>query len=219
MEGDESIVTGMLDITKCLIEALAKLERVNESSKKLTDAINQVQMEFPTQRGIGITEFLVSQLGVPDLAGLIESSSPPPIVSLSSSVLNACKIMKRHHETAVLVLDCEDPSPHLYSGQIAGIFTSKDVVLRVLAAGLDPKTTNVLNVMTPHRLFRVTAAECASPQTTVLEALKKMNAGRYLHLPVVDSSGTLEGLVDVLKLTYSTLDQLNSLSIDTGPGL
>lgn len=41
---------------------------------------------------------------------------------------------------------------------------------------------------------------------------------RYLHLPVVSGGeSSLEGLVDVLGLTYSTLEMLNSLEIDTGP--
>lgn len=58
--------------------------------------------------------------------------------------------------------------------------------------------------MTPH-------PDVARPDTTVLEALRKMHAGRYLHLPIVDENGLLAGLVDVLKLTYSTLEQLNTM--------
>ena len=41
--------------------------------------------------------------------------------------------MKENHTTAVLVQD---------QGSITGIFTSKDVVLRVIAPGLDPATFN-----------------------------------------------------------------------------
>lgn len=90
---------------------------------------------------------------------------------------------------------------------IQGIFTSKDVVLRVLAAGKNPATIKILDVMTPH-------PETVSRTTTVVEALRKMHAGRYLHLPVVDESGALEGLVDVLRLTYSTLDQLKGFKAE-----
>jgi len=85
--------------------------------------------------------------------------------------------------------------------RFTGIFTSKDVVLRVLAAGLDPSATKILAVMTPH-------PETVSRTTTVVEALRMMHSGRYLHLPVTGEEGVLEGLVDVLRLTYSTLDQL-----------
>lgn len=44
----------------------------------------------------------------------------------------------------MLVLDQEDENEHIYSGSIAGIFTSKDIVLRVLAAGFDPTATTVV---------------------------------------------------------------------------
>lgn len=92
-------VSGMLgsisyllpDITKCLIEALSRLERMNASSLKLTEAIDQVNRDFPTQQSRALTEFLVSKLSVPDLSGLMDAT--PPIVKISASVLQACKIM------------------------------------------------------------------------------------------------------------------------------
>ncbi len=34
--------------------------------------------------------------------------------------------------------------------------------------------------------------------------------GHYLNLPVVESDGRLVGIVDVLKLTYATLEQVRS---------
>ncbi|KAJ3213643.1 hypothetical protein HK099_007264 [Clydaea vesicula] len=206
----EGGVVGVLDITKCLIDALAKLERVNASNEKLNQAIIEVENEFQTSKQSLYADFLSSQLGMMDLGSLIEAGGVPPIVSLNSNVLQAAMVMLQHRETAVLVLDTKDITPHVYSGQIAGIFTTKDVVLRVLAANLDPRVTPVMRVMTPH-------PDTANMDTTILEALRKMHAGRYLHLPVVCSdSGMLEGMVDVLKLTYSTLDQLNNLTSDSG---
>jgi len=89
--------------------------------------------------------------------------------------------------------------------KIAGIFTSKDVVLRVIAAGLDPSRCSVVRVMTPH-------PDVASPTMTVQDALKKMLVGHYLNLPVVESDGRLVAIVDVLKLTYATLEQMNSIA-------
>ena len=35
--------------------------------------------------------------------------------------------------------------------------------------------------------------------------------GHFLNLPVVEEDGTLVGCVDVLKLTYATLEQVNLL--------
>lgn len=36
--------------------------------------------------------------------------------------------------------------------------------------------------------------------------------GHYLNLPVVDDMGALVGIVDVLKLTYATLEQVSFYS-------
>ncbi|TPX56053.1 hypothetical protein PhCBS80983_g04834 [Powellomyces hirtus] len=46
----------------------------------------------------------------------------------------------------------------------------------------DPATTVVSRVMTPH-------PDIVTPSTPVVDALREMHAGRYLHLPVVDKSG------------------------------
>lgn len=39
-------VVGLLDITKCLYEALEKLEKANKSSKQLVDALQGMQSEW-----------------------------------------------------------------------------------------------------------------------------------------------------------------------------
>jgi hypothetical protein len=42
--------------------------------------------------------------------------------------------------------------------------------------------------------------------------------GHYLNLPVVDSQNTVIGIVDVLKLTYATLEQVNQMNTPEGEG-
>jgi hypothetical protein len=42
--------------------------------------------------------------------------------------------------------------------------------------------------------------------------------GHYLNLPVVDSENTVIGIVDVLKLTYATLEQVNQMNTPEGEG-
>ncbi|CAI4214721.1 unnamed protein product [Parascedosporium putredinis] len=103
--------------------------------------------------------------------------------------------MKENHTTAVLVQD---------QGAITGIFTSKDVVLRVIAPGLDPTNCSVVRVMTPHPDF-------APMDMSIQQALRKMHDGHYLNLPVMNDSGEIVGMVDVLKLTYATLEQINTM--------
>ncbi|KAI9364505.1 hypothetical protein DFJ73DRAFT_809717 [Zopfochytrium polystomum] len=215
-------VVGVLDITKCLHDALERLERAQEMQRRtVADDEAAAAAAFAassssassSSAGGGapsrthLADLFRVQLAGPDLRSLLAvETAPPPVVGVHDTVLEAARRMKAGRETAALVFDV---TPAGQYGGLAGIFTSKDIVLRVLVAGLDPAATAVSRVMTPH-------PDCVYPDTSVLAALRKMHAGRYLHLPVVDHSGMVEGLVDVLKLTYSTLAQLNSLRVETG---
>lgn len=43
--------------------------------------------------------------------------------------------------------------------------------------------------------------------------IAKTTDGHYLNLPVMSGEGEIVGMVDVLKLTYATLDQVGSLTV------
>jgi CBS domain-containing protein len=106
----------------------------------------------------------------------------PEVFSLSPdvSVAEATKDMDRHHVGAILVID---------GGRIAGIFTERDVLSRVVAAGVDPKTTPVKAVMTRDPIT-------VPSSTTVEEVMTLFTNKRFRHLPVVDD-GRLVGLVSI----------------------
>jgi len=44
---------------------------------------------------------------------------------------------------------------------------------------------------------------------TWLTPLKQQTDNHYLNLPVMNDAGEIVGMVDVLKLTYATLEQVN----------
>lgn len=205
-------IAGVLDITKCFYEAMEKLERAYESSKKLTDALENVQSEMglsaqPSQI-VAYMEQLKQRTEGPDLESLLDSSderitgsgagggTAPLFVDVRTTVYEAAKLMRQNNTTAVLVTD---------QNTISGIFTSKDIVLRVIAPGTDPKVCSVVRVMTPQPDF-------APKSMSIHQALRKMHEGHYLNLPVMGSDNEVVGIVDVLKLTYATLEQINSMS-------
>ncbi|GAA5816933.1 hypothetical protein MFLAVUS_010468 [Mucor flavus] len=198
---EEGDIFGLLDITKCLYGALEKMERAFGSSQVLYNAIEGVEKEWagtPAQ----LTEYLESlrqHMSCPNLESVLDGT-PPAEVKYKTNVRDIAIMMKELHTTAVLV--------HRHHN-LAGIFTSKDIVLRVIAAGLNPENCTVVRVMTP-------SPDTASPDTTVLDALKLMNEGHYLNLPVLDN-GIVIGMVDVLKLTYVTLEQMNGMDGRQGP--
>lgn len=198
-------ISGILDITKCFYDAMEKLERSYTSSKKLYDALEGVQAELGSSQPrqvIDYVEAVRQRMSSPTLESVL-NGLPPVTVSVRTSVKEAAQMMKENHTTAVLVQD---------QGQITGIFTSKDVVLRVIAAGLDPANCSVIRVMTPHPDF-------APMDMSIQQALRKMHDGHYLNLPVMNKENDeIVGMVDVLKLTYATLDQINSMSTGDNEG-
>ncbi|KAI9473622.1 MAG: hypothetical protein EXX96DRAFT_488178 [Benjaminiella poitrasii] len=198
---EEGDIFGLLDITKCIYEALHKMEKAYGSSRKLYDALEGVEREWANSpvQFVQYMEALRDKMSCPDLTTVLDHADPVQ-VPVKAQVREVAKLMKEYHTTAVLVMD---------HGGLAGIFTSKDIVLRVIAAGLAPDSCSVVRVMTPH-------PDTALPSTSILDALKKMHDGHYLNLPVLDEDKNIVGLIDVLRLTYATLEQINSIEGNQG---
>ncbi len=105
-------------------------------------------------------------------------------VKPTATVVEAARIMKQSNIGAVIVSE-GGPKP-------IGIFTERDVLRRVVAEGMDPKTTTVANVMT-RTLVTVEASE---PLDRVFEQLAD---GRFRHLPITEG-GQVVGIVSLTDL-------------------
>ncbi len=99
-------------------------------------------------------------------------------VSENDTVLDAAKLMNEKKIGSVVVTHEET---------VVGIFTERDILVRVVAEGADPATTKVGDVMT-----RPVAACC--PHTTLEECKGVISEKRIRHLPVVDD-GRLVGMI------------------------
>ena len=95
-------------------------------------------------------------------------------------VIAAIEIMNDRRIGALVVVD---------GGVTVGIFTERDVLVRLVAAGLDAQTTRVADVMTRSPLT-------VSSQESVADAMKLMTDRRCRHLPV-SHSGELDGLISI----------------------
>ncbi|TYK02776.1 CBS domain-containing protein CBSCBSPB3 [Cucumis melo var. makuwa] len=82
-------------------------------------------------------------------------------------------------------------------------YSSKDILMRVVAHNLSPELTLVEKVMTPN-------PECATVETTILDALHIMHDGKFLHLPVLDREGLVVACVDVLQITHAAISMVES---------
>jgi len=197
--GGAPIIHGVLDIIKCLYSTITKLERAYESAKALYEATAAATSQWSGLEAETMLENLRQRMNCPPVSSVIDMEAGPPVVGPKATVREATKLMKQEHASAVLIVD---------NNKLVGIFTTKDIVLRVIGTGLDPDVTSIVRVMTPH-------PTSVGPDCTVLDALKKMQEGRYLHLPIVNSDQSVFGLVDVLVLTYSTLGQVDN--VERGP--
>jgi len=107
-------------------------------------------------------------------------------VAASASVADAVALMSQREVGAVLIVT-ED-------GLVGGIFTERDLLMRVVAAGRDPKTTPISLVITRYVLF-------VSPGTTVEAALSLMYVQHHRHMLVIDGP-KVYGLVSMRDLVH-----------------
>uniref|UniRef100_A0A0E0CD92 CBS domain-containing protein n=1 Tax=Oryza meridionalis TaxID=40149 RepID=A0A0E0CD92_9ORYZ len=167
-------VIAMLDITKFLYDAISRMEKAAEQGSAIAAAMEGVERQwgndFPGPHSF--IENLRDQLFKPSLSTIITENNSVPVVSPSDPVIAAAKKMREYRVNSVVVMT---------GNMLLGILTSKDLVLRLVAQSLSPDVTLVEKVMT-------TNPDCATLDTSILEALHSMQDGKYLHIPVEGAS-------------------------------
>jgi CBS domain-containing protein len=101
-------------------------------------------------------------------------SRPPLVLSDSASVKDAMQAMKRHHRGCVLIT-----SDGTVRSPLTGIFTERDVLLKIIDSGRNPATVPLGEVMTSE-------PESLPVDAKLAWALNMMSVGGYRHLPVTD---------------------------------
>jgi CBS domain-containing protein len=117
----------------------------------------------------------------------------PLVLPAHTTVKEACRHMRERRVGAVLVTEGGD--------QLAGIFTGRDAVHRVLAEGKSPARTRLADVMTRDPAVM-------SPHEAAIAALRLMEDGRYRHVPIVDD-GRIVGIVSRFDFSGAELDRLD----------
>ena len=106
-----------------------------------------------------------------------------------ATALDAVQLMNERRVGSVLVFEGD---------QLAGIFTERDLMTRIVAAQLDPAGTRLSEVMT-------TPVACAAAHTTLDELRKVVREKRIRHVPVVEG-GNVVGLVSIGDLNRAEHD-------------
>ena len=87
------------------------------------------------------------------------------------TVSEAALLMREKHIGAVIVVE---------NDKLAGIFTERDALFRVVAEGRDSKTTRLADVMTRN-------PQTVKPDQSFSVALQMMYGGKFRHVPVVEN--------------------------------
>jgi CBS domain-containing protein len=102
-------------------------------------------------------------------------------VSPQTTVLDTIRKMNQHKIGAVLVM---------HEGQVAGIFTERDVLRRVIGEEKSPANVRVAEVMTEDLI-------CVEPETDLDDVAAIMKQKKIRHIPVCDSQGKLHGMISI----------------------
>jgi CBS domain-containing protein len=119
-------------------------------------------------------------MNIPIAALLERKGSAVHAIAPTLSIFEAVAEMNRLRIGAIVILE---------GGKLAGIFTERDVLRRVVGDAVDPRKTRVSEVMT-RNVMTVT------PEATVEEVASLFTEKRCRHLPVV-SDDRLVGLISI----------------------
>jgi CBS domain-containing protein len=116
---------------------------------------------------------------------------PAVTVPLDATLQQAVEIMQTRHLGCVLVVDPE--------GLLKGIFTERDLLVRVAGRKLDWAANTVSEFMTPD-------PESLQSSDGIAWALNLMHVGGYRHVPLTDADGRPTGVVSVKDIVEFIVD-------------
>jgi CBS domain-containing protein len=129
---------------------------------------------------------------------LLESKTVRRVFSASpeTTVFEATRLMNAERIGALLVV-----TEGSARGGLVGIFTERDVLRRVVAAGVSPERTRLDEVMTREMIT-------CTVDTTLEEVSELMRVERIRHLPVLDLEQQIAGLISIGDLNAHQADRL-----------
>jgi CBS domain-containing protein len=118
---------------------------------------------------------------------------PATAVPPGASVMEAINAMVRNRVGAVAVVE---------QGFLKGIFTERDVMLRVVLTKRNPETTTMSEVMTAD-------VKTVPAETAWTEALSQMIENHFRHLPITDNAGRILGMLSIRNLLQRRVEDLS----------
>ncbi len=128
------------------------------------------------------------------------ASAAVAVVEPDTTALVIAQVMRKYHVGALVVVDAQDKSRPI------GIVTDRDLVLELMAEGLDPAVFTAGDIMSVDLIL-------ASPDMDAMDAVTLMRKHKLRRLVIADAAGLLTGMVtmeDVLELLARELADLAS---------
>jgi len=126
------------------------------------------------------------------IGDILKSKEGPSIVTVppTATVFEAVALMDEKRTGSVLVREAGKP--------VAGIFTERDLMRRVVRLGRDPKTTPIKDVMT-------TEVRSVPFGESTLEVLRVMVEYGYRHMLVMETETQPWGVISIRDLMASLI--------------
>jgi len=119
-----------------------------------------------------------------------------------TTVVAAAKLMRHGHIGSLVVVEQTNGGRRIP----VGIVTDRDIVVEVIATGLDPAVITVGDIMEPELVV-------GRESDSVRETLEIMRFKGVRRLPTVDPEGQLVGIVTVDDLLEILAEELNELAM------
>jgi CBS domain-containing protein len=128
------------------------------------------------------------------------ASAMVAVVEPDTSAFVAAQLMRKHHVGALVVVDAAEKN------RPVGILTDRDLVLSLMAEGLDPELFTAGDIMSVEPIL-------AGPDMDAMDAVELMRSNQLRRLVIVDEAGRLVGIAtmeDVLALLTRELTSLTA---------
>lgn len=124
------------------------------------------------------------------IVAVVEPDTPAVVVS---------QLMRQHHIGALVVVDAQEKT------RPVGIVTDRDLVLELMAEGLDPSVFTAGDIMSVNLVN-------ATPDMDEMDAVELMRIHRLRRLVIVDDEGRLAGIVTMEDVLEQLARELASLA-------
>lgn len=160
--------------------------RLNTILQEVEDVINQDKGTSCATQALVDTDFLARSISVIHF-------SEPVTCSPDASVEHASSLLQLN-SVGCVIIETEE-------GNIAGVFSERDFMTRVLNKKLDLEHTTVQTVMTPE-------PTTVYPDDTIAYCLSLMSLGGFRHLPVVDRDMVPIGILSMQDVVNGLVDRI-----------